>query len=421
MKVFKFGGASVKDAEAIRNVASIIGTQGQGDLLVVVSAMGKTTNALESILAQYIEGNPAYRNEIDKLKSFHFNILHELYKGSDPAALHQLDDLFLQFEWFFELDEKGNYDFLYDQVVAFGEVFSTKIIATYLQSVGMAAKWFDARNFIITNDNYREAAVDFALTESLIQRKIPQMIGEGPLITQGFIGKNRQGHTTTLGREGSDFSAAIFAWALHASELCIWKDVPGILNADPKRFPNTVKFQELSYTDAVEMSYYGASVLHPKTMQPLQNRHIPLHVRSFMAPELPGTRIADGVTAQAEIPVAIVKDHQCLVRIASANFSFIAESNLSRIFQSIAENGLKINLMRNSAMCFELVTDCDARKLTALLAHLDAEYLVEHTAGLSLVTFRNAGPQFIHNVLQDKEIVLEQKTGNVAQYLTHPL
>ncbi|MBI3141514.1 MAG: aspartate kinase [Bacteroidetes bacterium] len=418
MKVFKFGGASIKDAEAIRNVAKIIGAEGQEQLLVVVSAMGKTTNALEAILAHYIDGDMVYRTEIDKLKSFHFNILQELYKGNDPAALHQLEDLFLQFEWFFELGEKGNYDFLYDQVVAFGEIFSTKIIATYLQSVGIPAKWFDARNFIITNDNYREAAVDFALTESLVQRKIPQMLGEGPLVTQGFIGKNRQGHTTTLGREGSDFSAAIFAWALQASELCIWKDVPGILNADPKRFANTVKFQELSYTDAVEMSYYGASVLHPKTMQPLQNRHIPLHVRSFVDPTLPGTRIADGVAAQTEIPVAIVKDRQCLIRIASANFSFIAESNLSRIFQSIAENRLKINLMRNSAMRFELVTDCDARKLSALLADLDSEYLVDHTDGLTLYTTRNADPAYTQKVLQDKEIVLEQKTGNVAQYLT---
>ncbi|MBI1184698.1 aspartate kinase [bacterium] len=417
MKVFKFGGASVKDAEAIRNVARIIKMYENDQLLVVISAMGKTTNALENILTQFINDNAAYAESIAALKKFHFNILEELYQGEDPSAYHQLEDLFLQFEWFFELGEKDNYDFLYDQIVGFGEIFSTKIIATYLQSVGIKAKWLDARNFIITNDNYREAAIDFKLTESMVQRKIPDLLSDEIIITQGFIGKNRQGHATTLGREGSDFTAAIFAWALNAQEVDIWKDVPGILNADPKKFSDTILFEELSYRDAVEMSYYGASVLHPKTMQPLQNRNIPLHVRSFVKPEESGTMIFDRAINKQHIPVIIAKENQCLVHVASNNFDFIAERNLSRIFQAIAQNRVKINLMRNSAMRFTFCTDFDERKLNALKTELEPEFVLETEPGLRLLTIRNATDEYIDKLTDNQELILEQKIEHVAQFV----
>lgn len=417
MRVFKFGGASVKDAAAIKNVAKIIKTYQDEPLLVVVSAMGKTTNALENILAQFIVGNNEYEKSIISLKKWHFDILEELYSGSEASAHHQLEDLFLQFEWFFELGEKENYDFLYDQIVGFGEIFSTKIITTYLQSVNIQAKWLDARNFIITNDNYREATVDFKLTESMVQRKLPGILKDEIIITQGFIGKNRQGHATTLGREGSDFTAAIFAWALNAKEVCIWKDVPGILNADPKKFSNTVMFDKLSYRDAVEMSYYGASVLHPKTMQPLQNRNIPLHVRSFIHPEKTGTMISEGVARQTDIPVFIAKENQCLVSISSTNFSFIAEQNLSHIFGAIAQNRVKINLMRNSAMRFTFCTDFDERKLNALKMDLTPEFNIDFEENLQLLTVRNASAETRQKLLEEKDVVLEQRIEKVRQFV----
>ncbi len=417
MRVFKFGGASVKDAEAIRNVARIIKSYQNEPLLVVISAMGKTTNALEKILTEFIAKDKQYEQSIAELKKWHFNILDELYEGTDPSAHHQLEDLFLQFEWFFELGETENYDFLYDQIVGYGEIFSTKIIATYLQSVNIKAKWLDARNFIITNDNYREAAVDFKLTEAMVQRKLPEILENEIIITQGFIGKNRMGHATTLGREGSDFTAAIFAWALNANEASIWKDVPGIMNADPRKFKDTVLFKELSYRDAVEMSYYGASVLHPKTMQPLQNRGIPLNVRSFVNPEAPGTVVSANVPQQTEIPVFIAKENQCLVSIASNNFSFIAEQNLSTIFNAIANSRVKINLMRNSAMRFTFCTDNDERKLNVLKTALAPEFTFDVKAELRLLTVRNADNETRQKLIAEHDVILEQRIEKVRQYV----
>lgn len=417
MKVFKFGGASVKDAEAVRNVGRIIKEFGSDELLVVISGMGKTTNALENVLKLFIGKDESYKDEIASLRKFHFDILDELYEGPNSDPHHQLEDLFLQFEWFFELGERDNYDFLYDQIVGFGEVFSTKIITTYLQSIGMNAKWIDARNFIITNDNYREASVDFKVTESLISRKLPPMLGDNFLITQGFIGKNRSGHATTLGREGSDFSAAVFAWAMQAEEIIIWKDVPGVLNADPKRFDDPIKFNELSYADAVEMSYYGASVLHPKTMQPLQNRRIPLKVKSFVNPGDDGTLIAHGIAARTDVPAIIVKDHQWLVSLRTNNFSFVAEQNLSRIFNVLAENRISLNLMRNSAISFSFCIDGHDKKLELLMANLSDDFNFEVEKGLQLVTVRHYDKPTIQKLVKDKEVLLEQKAEHVKQFV----
>ncbi|MCB0738771.1 MAG: aspartate kinase [Bacteroidetes bacterium] len=417
MRVFKFGGASVKNADAVRNVARVIKEHGKGELLVVISAMGKTTNALEAILNDFVKGNDDYKDKILALRKFHFDILEELYEGQNEDPKHQLEDLFLQFEWFFELGERDNYDFLYDQIVGFGEVFSTKIITTYLQSIGMAAKWIDARNFIITNDNYREAGVDFKVTEGLITRKIPPMLANNVLITQGFIGKNRNGHTTTLGREGSDFTAAIFAWALNATETVIWKDVPGILNADPKRFDECVMFDGLSYLDAVEMSYYGASVLHPKTMQPLQNRNIPLHVRSFVNPEGKGTVVAKDIESRTDLPVIIVKDNQVLVHIKPKNFSFIAEHNLSQIFTSLANNRIRMNLMRNSAVSFTLCTDADEKKLQRLQNDLEEFFDLELTTDLQLITIRHYDRPTVEKMVGTKKVLLEQRSEHVKQFV----
>ena len=415
MRVFKFGGASVKDAQAIRHVATIIKSYSDEELLVVVSAMGKTTNAIEKILNLFVGSEPTYVDEIQSLKKFHFDILKDLYPSQDPSAFHQLEDLFLQFEWFFELGEKENYDFLYDQVVGFGEIFSTKIISTYLQSQQIKAKWLDARNFIITNDTYREATVDFSVSEKVIGRKIPKILANEVVITQGFIGKNRSGHSTTLGREGSDYSAAIYAWALHAKELTIWKDVPGILSADPKKVEHPTLFKELSYRQTVEMSYYGASVLHPKTIQPLQNRDIPLHVRSFVHPEQTGTKVTNESQENVDIPILISKENQCLMHLSAKNFSFLVEENFSRIFKILAENRIKINLMRNSAMRFTLCCDYNEKKIQDICSELDSDFLLEYSTGHQLMTIRNATESFIKPLISTKKILVEQRIEQVVQ------
>lgn len=417
MRVYKFGGASVKDAEAVKNVANIIKQNNPDELLVVVSAMGKSTNALESILADYLLNGKNFQDEIKQLKKFHFDITKELFNDKNHDIFNQLEDLFIQLEWFFELGEKDNYDFLYDQVVCFGEILSTKIVAAYLQEQSISAKWLDSRNFIITNDNYREAKVDFKVTESLINRKLPQILKNNVIVTQGFIGKNRAGHTTTLGREGSDFTAAIFAFSLNAEEVCIWKDVPGILNADPKWFSKTVKFDELSYSDSIEMAYYGASVLHPKTMQPLQNKAIPLKVKSFINPNAEGTVISADAKDRFDIPAFIVKDKQLLVSIAAKNYSFIAEQNLSKIFKVLADNRVKINLMQNTAISFSFCTDADERKINNMKADLEEEYNITFKDNLQLFTIRNYTQEAVDEYIDADKVKLEQKTGRNLQFV----
>lgn len=416
MKVFKFGGASVKEAGAVRNVARILRQYAKEELMVIISAMGKTTNALEAILNSYIEGNEStLENQIQQLKDFHFGILNELYGGKDPEPVHQLEDLFIQFEWFFELGERDNYDFLYDQIVGFGEIFSTKIITTYLQKEGFPAKWIDARNFIITNENYREAAVDYRITNSLIERKLKPQLEDKLLVSQGFIGKNRSGHSTTLGREGSDFSAAVFAYALDAEELIIWKDVPGILNADPKQFSETVLFRRLSYSMATEMSYYGASVLHPKTIKPLQNKKIPLQVRSFVNSKQEGTHIGEFDTEPAGQAIIIKKQDQALIRLSNRDFEFVSEPNLSKIFNSLSRNRIKINLMRNSAISFSFSADYNPEKMAEFQAELQDEFEIQMKSGLELLSVRNYDSTDLTPLKGERTVLLEQRSGKIIQ------
>ncbi|MDQ3073289.1 MAG: aspartate kinase, partial [Bacteroidota bacterium] len=356
MRVFKFGGASVKNAAAVKNVADILREYGHGPLVIVISAMGKTTNALEEIFLSYRTGGQT-NPKIASLREWHLDIINDLFANGNRILSDEIDNMFLSLELYFSKEIDSNYDLVYDQVVCYGELISTKIVSAYLNHVGYKNKWVDARNFIITNDLYRDARIDLDVTATLIERKIPGFTSSRPVITQGFIGSTKDNFTTTLGREGSDFTASIFAYALNAEELVIWKDVPGIMNADPGKFPDTVKFDKLSYEQAVEMTYYGASVLHPKTIKPIENKGIPLHVKSFIHPELTGTYVTGDASVNTGVPIIILKEKQLLLSLCTRDFSFIAEENINKIFQEVVNQGMKVNLMQNTAISFQICID----------------------------------------------------------------
>ncbi len=420
MKVFKFGGASVKDAEGVKNVARILEKYGSGELVIIISAMGKTTNALESILNSYWEGRE-FVSQIQALKKYHIDIVQGLFPSGSKEQFEvgaDIENDFIFIEHFFSKSLEHNYDFIYDQIVPYGELVSTKIVSWYLNHFGYRNKWVDARNFIITDQLYREARVDWDATLALIQRQVPEMIKTAPVLTQGFIGAAKDNHTTTLGREGSDYTASIFANALNAENVVIWKDVPGVMNADPKKFPDAVKFDKLSYREAIEMTYYGATVIHPKTIQPLQQKNIPLHVQSFIEPEAAGT-IITAEDIKIEVPITIVKSNQSLVSIASKELSFITEKSLEEIFSKVVESNIKVNLMQNSAISFSIVIDSDQNKIAAFSKSLSDKYAVRHNDNLELITIRHYAQSNIDSMIQKegKHIFLEKKSRNTIHLL----
>ena len=407
MKVYKFGGASVKSAEAIRKVCKLIEQCSNEKLLVVVSAMGKTTNHLEAVLVAKLQ-NQSYQNEIKTVATYHTDICHALFPKEHSIFSyinHQIEELQK------ELEQDYQYDQLYDQVVSKGELLSSAIISSFLDSSGLPSEWIDAREYIRTDNNYREGRVDWRLTEELIRHDLLEKAEEGVLITQGFIGMSQNHFTTTLGREGSDFSAAIFAYCLPATSVTVWKDVPGILNADPKLIPEAELFERLHYKEAAEMTYYGASVIHPKTIKPLANKSIPLYVKSFEHPDEPGTLIHN-VTVTDLTPSIIIKKDQCLVSFKVLDYTFIHEENLSLIFGKISEAGLKINIMQNSAISFSVVVDYDTLKLNKLVLSLKDHFEIRYNTGLKLITVKNYKPEIINKYRIDQKILLEQISRN---------
>src|SRR5690606_28780191 len=331
MQVFKFGGASVKNAENIKNVASIIAHYKKNELLVVVSAIGKTTNKLERLTQEYCKGSKQTFDLLEEIKQDHQRVLIELFPDPTHVIHNDIANSFVEIEWILEEESQDQYNYLFDQIVSLGEVLSSKILAAYTNQIGINSSWIDARDYIFTDNNYGEAKVDWDKTETKIANNLSPVLKEYAIVTQGFIGSTSENFTTTLGREGSDYSAAIFASCLHADDVTIWKDVPGVLNADPKWFDRTELIPELSYTDAIELTYYGATVIHPKTIKPLQNRKIALNVRSFINPSEQGTVIKATESALA-IPSFIFKVDQVLINIQPIDFSFIVEDNLSHIF-----------------------------------------------------------------------------------------
>jgi aspartate kinase len=413
MRVFKFGGASVKDAEAVKNVASIIHNH-DGRLVVVISAMGKVTNALEKVANAYYYKKDDLARCIDEVKQYHHNIMQQLFVASHPVYV-TVNNLFVEIEWTVE-ELPRSYGFVYDQIVSIGELVSTAIISAYLNDIGIKNTWLDARSCIQTDNNYRNGNIDWELTDKLVNEIVGNTFKQTQvIITQGFIGGTSENYTTTLGREGSDYTAAIFAYCLNAENVTIWKDVSGVLNADPKFFSDAQKLEQISYHDAIELTYYGATVIHPKTIKPLENKNIPLYVKSFIKPDSSGTVIGKDLQTKPFIPSYIFKSNQVLISIAATDFSFIAEDCLSKIFGLFAKAGCKINLMQNSAISFSVCVDNDPFTLPDLLMELKKEYRVLYNDNLVLYTIRHYNTFTLEQLTKDREILLEQRSRNTAQ------
>ena len=407
MLVFKFGGASVKNADAVRNIVGIL-KEHKGEIIVVVSAMGKTTNNLERIINHYVNKNKAeLTKEVDILISYHYEIINDLFDDKSHDVYPDIENLLSDLNRELSKEPSLNFDHDYDQLICFGELLSTKIIAHFLQSQNIKAEWKDVRYSIKTSNAYREARVNWEKTKELV----PEHFKFGKnriLVTQGFLGSTLDNITTTLGREGSDYTGAILAHALKAKKLIIWKDVPGVLNADPKWFDDTELLSKLSYRDAIELAYYGASVIHPKTIKPLQNKNINLHVKSFKNPEATGTVISN-IDYEKLIPSFIFKIDQVLIRILPKDFSFIAEDHLEEIFGIVSENRVKINLMQNSALKFMICVNNDKRKIPNIVDELEKNFKVSYETGLELITIRYFDESTIERVMINKDLIVEHR------------
>lgn len=420
MRVFKFGGASVKDAEAVKNVASVLQEFGQGPLLVVISAMGKTTNKLEELVDAYYYSKDTKKEIFQEIKSFHHQITDALIK--DENEYYQVDNLLIELECIIEKrrDESSSYDMEYDKIVPFGELISTKIVSTYLNKYGVKNRWIDARNFVITSSKHRSASVLWEESVPFIQNSLRPLAERQPIITQGFIGRDINHKNTTLGREGSDYSAAIFAFGLDAESVTIWKDVEGIMNADPKQFPEAELIPKVSYNEAIELAYYGASVIHPKTIQPLKNKSIPLFVKSFVEPTLSGTEVIENDSRTLnDTQCFIIKNNQSLITIASRDFSFIVEDNLELIFSKFNELGIQLNLMQNSAISFMSCFNANDDKTSALLDELKDKFRVNIQSGYTLLTvfnYNDSNTQ-LEKIINKREIAIEQKSNSALQLL----
>ena len=415
MKVLKFGGASVKDAAGVKNLVHVLNTVGTQDTLVVVSAMGKTTNALERIIEVYFEDKKKVNQEILILKEFHLQIINELFESKTAKVVRAVQEYFDELIDFLKRNKAPNYNFVYDQVVSYGELLSTTIIHHYFEHQGWESYWLDARACIKTDDYYRAANLNWEATQQEVQSHVK---GKSLVITQGFIGSSSNNFTTTLGREGSDYSAAIFAYALNAESVTIWKDVPGVLNGDPRVFKETQLLHQISYREAIELAFYGASVIHPKTLQPLQRKEIPLFVKSFENPEATGTAVSKGKTLDPMIPCFIIKKDQVLIRLSSIDFSFIVEENISYIFGLLHEYQMPVELIQNSAISFSVCVNNKYKRLEELVLVLRSRFKVEVKEQVDLFTIRHFDTKALASIRKNgKQILLEQRTEETAQFV----
>lgn len=414
MKVFKFGGASVRHATAIRQVGNLLKRYSGEPTLVVISAMGKTTNALERV-AEALHRKQSPSGEIEALVAYHLEVIAGLLPESHPIA-NEVKNLFVDLPHWAE--KSLGFDALYDQVVSTGELVSTKIVSAFLEQQNLPVKWVDARQYIVSDNTYREGKVDWDATRKLCQ-SLPGLMNTGIVVTQGFIAKSKEGLTTTLGREGSDYTAAIFAACLGAESVTIWKDVPGVMNADPKRLPDAITFDELPFREAAEMTYYGASVIHPKTIKPLANHGIPLLVKNFDNPDLPGTKIYETKVDQLP-PLIVFKDNQCLISCRVTDYTFIHEEQLSLIFTALSELDIRINLMQNSAISFSIVVDFREDKVLNLIQRLSSIFQVYYNTGLTLITVKNYDTRTFDAYRKKPGVLLEQSSRSTLQVLIKP-
>ena len=415
MRVFKFGGASVKDAEGVRNLGSVLKTTGHDKTLVVVSAMGKTTNRMELVIKNYFENKAELQSAIHEVLKCHNDILLDLFDNKRHQVFTDVKLLFDELNLFLKSNKSPDYNFVYDQTIGFGELISTTIISHYLNEIGLNNNWIDVRDFIKTDNYYRRANVNWEQTQGKIALNFNTSILN---ITQGFLGSDANNFTTTLGREGSDYTAAIFAYCLNANSVTIWKDVPGVLNADPRYFENAQLLHQVSYREAIELAFYGASVIHPKTLQPLQQKEIPLYVKSFLNPTGDGTRVSKSKALEPEIPCFIVKKNQILISLSSLDFSYIMEENISEIFSLLHLYKMKVDVIQNSAISFSVCIDNLYDNLEKLLQHLKAKFKVTCHDNVSLYTIRHYNDVAINELEKDKLVLLKQLTQGTVQIVT---
>ncbi len=409
-KVFKFGGASIKDVESIKNVGEILQSYKNDDLVVVFSAIGKVTNMLEVVVEQYVKQTAKANDALQKVKDFHADIVDELF-DENHVIYNEVNNLFVEIEWVLEDYPNQDYGYDYDQIVSIGEFLSTKIMSAYLATINFENNWFDVRDLIRTDNTYRNAKVDWETTTTFIKNKLKAK----HCITQGFLGCTSENFTTTLGREGSDFTAAILAFSIDAEEVVIWKDVPGMMNADPKHFSDATLLDKISFDEAIELAYFGAKVIHPKTIQPLKQKGIPLYIKSFVRPSESGSKISEGIATSPKIPSYIVKENQILISISDTSLSFIVETHMSKIFSLLSKHSVRVNMMQNSAVSFSICVDNDAHKVPRLLEDLKNDFEVFFNDGLRLYTIRHYTSESVQSLVKNKDVILEQKSRNTLQ------
>ncbi|RKS55755.1 aspartate kinase [Gillisia mitskevichiae] len=415
MDIYKFGGASTKDAASVQNVLKVLKLTGAKDKVIVISAMGKMTNAFEVVIKDYLNNPKAIPESLSDIRSYHLEIVDQLFRSKQAPIYKKLDVFFEEIQNFMVHNKSTKYDFVYDQLVCFGELISSTIVSEYFTAQGIDHTWLDARTLIKTDNIYRDASVNWEETQNRIANKVKK---EQLYLTQGFIGGDTNNFTTTLGREGSDYTAAIFAYCLNAEKVVIWKDVPGVLNADPRVFENPQLLHQISYEEAIELAFYGASVIHPKTLQPLQRKEIPLFVKSFIDPSGNGTAVSKGQALIPAIPCFIVKKGQVLISLSSLDFSFMVEENISEIFRLFHLYQIKVDLIQNSAISFAVCIDNKFNNLEKLIQHLKARYKVSYTTGVSLYTIRHFNEGAIGSLEKDKEVLLKQVMQNTVQIVT---
>ena len=413
MKVFKFGGASIKDISSIKNILKIISTYNEDRLVIVVSAMGKTTNALELVVHNYFNNKENLQASISEVYNFHSEIINNLFEKSHPI-FSDISKLFEKLNSFIKANKSPSYSFVYDQIVSLGELLSSRIIHHFLLNNNINCSFIDARNCIKTNSKYRGAKVEWDITS----KKIKDYISDSKIIvTQGFIGSDKNNFTVTLGREGSDYSAAIFAYVLNAESLSIWKDVPGLLNADPKFFSNTKLLNQISYSETIELAFYGASIIHPKTLQPLQKKEIPLLVKSFKNPQSKGTIISKGIDINPLVPCYIFKENLILLKLSSLDFSFMVEDNISDIFKELHKFKMKVDVIQNSAISFSVCFFDKYNKIKELIKNLEGKYKIDLHKNVSLFTIRHFDEKSIKKISNNRKLLLEQRTEKTVRLI----
>ena len=413
MKVYKFGGASIKDASSIKNILEIISNYSNDNLLIVVSAMGKTTNALEKVVENYFKNKSELKSSILEVLNFHIDICNELFP-KNHLIFSDINSIFKKINTFINSNKSPSYSFVYDQLVSNGELISSKIIYNYMTFKNIESSFIDARDCIKTDSNFRGGNVKWDLTN----KKIKQMFNDSNTnITQGFIASDKNNFNVTLGREGSDYSAAIFAYALNAESLSIWKDVPGLLNADPKFFSNTKLLKHISYSETIELAFYGASIIHPKTLQPLQKKEIPLNVKSFKNPESNGTKISKGIDIDPLVPCYIFKDNLILLKLSSLDFSFMVEQNISKIFKELHDSKMKVDVIQNSAISFSVCFFDKYGNLNDLISRLEGKFKIEINKNVSLFTIRHFDEKSIKKISYKRKLLLEQRTEKTVRLI----